>query len=296
MRSLPRERRLAAYAVVLRDDRILLSRLAPRVSESEVWTLPGGGVEHGEDPRDAVVRELHEETGLDVRVGEEIRVDSFHQGSAWREGRRVDVHSVRLVYEGWVPRDAPAPRVVEVDGSTVDAAWHPVSAVLDGTLPTVPLVRQALHRHEPFRLQRLAAYAVVLRGDDVLLTRISARGFHSGRWTLPGGGVDHGEAPRDALVREVGEECGVACTVGEVLDVHDEHFEGTAPSGRHEDFHAVHLVFAATVPVDAEPRVTEADGTTDAVAWVPVADVSSGAVDALDVVRAGLAAAARRTA
>lgn len=296
MRSLPRERRLAAYAVVLRDDRILLSRLAPRVSESEVWTLPGGGVEHGEDPRDAVVRELHEETGLDVRVGEEIRVDSFHQGSAWREGRRVDVHSVRLVYEGWVPRDAPAPRVVEVDGSTVDAAWHPVSAVLDGTLPTVPLVRQALHRHEPFRLQRLAAYAVVLRGDDVLLTRISARGFHSGRWTLPGGGVDHGEAPRDALVREVGEECGVACTVGEVLDVHDEHFEGTAPSGRHEDFHAVHLVFAATVPVDAEPRVTEVDGTTDAVAWVPVADVSSGAVDALDVVRAGLAAAARRTA
>ncbi|MEI5675423.1 MULTISPECIES: NUDIX hydrolase [unclassified Nocardioides] len=296
MRSLPRERRLAAYAVVLRDDRILLSRLAPRVSESEVWTLPGGGVEHGEDPRDAVVRELHEETGLDVRVGEEIRVDSFHQGSAWREGRRVDVHSVRLVYEGWVPRDAPAPRVVEVDGSTVDAAWHPVSAVLDGTLPTVPLVRQALHRHEPFRLQRLAAYAVILRGDDVLLTRISARGFHSGRWTLPGGGVDHGEAPRDALVREVGEECGVACTVGEVLDVHDEHFEGTAPSGRHEDFHAVHLVFAATVPVDAEPRVTEVDGTTDAVAWVPVADVSSGAVDALDVVRAGLAAAARRTA
>jgi ADP-ribose pyrophosphatase YjhB (NUDIX family) len=294
MRPLPQERRLAAYAVVLRDDQVLLSRLAPRVSASELWTLPGGGVEHGEDPRDAVVREVHEETGLDVRVGESVGVDSFHQGSAWRDGRRVDAHSVRLVYEGWVPRDAPAPRVVEVDGSTVDAAWHPVTSVLDGTLPVVPLVRQALRAHEPFRLQRVAAYALLLRGDDVLLTRISPRGFHTGRWTLPGGGVDHGEAPRAALVREVREECGVDCEVGEVLEVHDEHFEGTAPSGRHEDFHAVHLVFAATLAGDAEPRVTEADGTTDAVAWVPVEDVRSGSVTTLDVVRAALDAAERR--
>ncbi|WP_244931435.1 NUDIX domain-containing protein [Nocardioides sp. W7] len=295
MRNLPHERRLAAYAVVLRDEQVLLSRLAPRVSANELWTLPGGGVEHGEDPRDAVVREVHEETGLDVRVGEEARVDSLHQPSAWRGGRRVDAHSVRLVYEGWVPRDAPPPRVVEVDGSTVDAAWHPVAAVLDGTVPTAPLVRLALRSHEPFRLQRVAAYALVRRGDDVLLTRISERGFHSGSWTLPGGGIDHGEAPREALVREVREECGVDCVVGEVLEVHDVHFGGTAPSGRHEDFHAVHLVFAATVPDDAEPRVLEADGTTDAAAWVPLADVRAGEIDVLEVVRVALDAADRRT-
>ena len=60
---------------------------------------------------------------------------SAHLPDAWRDGRAIDAHSVRLVYEGWVPVDAPAPRVVEVDGSTVDAAWHPVSTVLDGTLP-----------------------------------------------------------------------------------------------------------------------------------------------------------------
>jgi hypothetical protein len=91
----------------------------------------------------------------------------------------------------------------------------------------------------------------------------------------------------------VREECGVACQVGELLDVHDTHFEGTAPSGRLEDFHGVHLLFRATVADDAEPGVAETDGTTDAVAWVPVADVRSGQIRALDVVRAALDAGSR---
>ena len=64
----------------------------------------------------------------------------------------------------------------------------------------------------------------------------------------------------------------------QLLGVHDVHFSGTAPSGRHEDYHGVHLVFAATVAPDAEPRVVEVGGTTDAVAWVPVADIEAGAM------------------
>ena len=71
MASLPRRQRVAAYAVILRTpaaptgssgdataDRpeILLCRLAPRISRHELWTLPGGGLDHGEDPRDALRR------------------------------------------------------------------------------------------------------------------------------------------------------------------------------------------------------------------------------------------------
>jgi len=282
---------VAAYAVILRVRggrvEILLSRLAPRVSRSELWTLPGGGVDHGEDPRDALIREVEEETGLAATVGDRARVYSAHMPRAPRDGRLVDAHAIRLVYEGWVPPDSPVPRVVEVDGSTVEAAWKPLDDVSSGAVPVSSVVTEALVDHQPFRLQRLAAYALVTRrrdGDEeVLLTHLSRTAAHPGTWTLPGGGVDHGEHPSVALAREVEEECGLACEVGALIGVHDTHFSGTAPSGRIEDFHGVHLLYRATV-ADGDPRVVEVDGTTDAAAWVPTAAIRSGEIEVLDVV------------
>lgn len=281
---------MAAYAVIVRDGRILLSRLAPHVSREPLWTLPGGGLEHGEDPRDAVVREVHEETGLPVTIGDTARTFSLHLPDTWRKGRRVDAHSLRIVYDGWVPADCPEPRVVEVDGSTVEAAWQPIGDVLDGTVPTVSLVREALTAYRPHRLQRVAAYVLVRRGEEVLLTRNSARGPRPGMWVLPGGGVEHGETPRDAAAREVMEEAGLKCEVGPVLAVENVVLRGTAPSGRDEDYQSIALVFSGTVSDDAEPRVLEVDGTTDAAAWTPLADVESGAVPVVGVVLAALAA------
>ena len=291
MAVLPRRQRVAAYAVVLRERdgvvEVLLSRLAPRISRVELWTLPGGGLDHGEDPRAALVREIHEETGLVAHVGETAHVYSVHLPRTSRDGELVDAHAIRIVYDAWVAPDSPVPRVVEVDGSTVEAAWKPLADVVSGAVPVAGLVVDALAEHAPFRLQRVAAYAVVRRDDDVLLTRLSARAAHPGAWTLPGGGIDHGERPAAALAREVEEECGLSCEVGDLLDVHDTHFSGQAPSGRIEDYHGVHLIFAATV-AEGEPRVAEVDGTTDAVAWVPVADIRSGSVPVLDLVRHAL--------
>jgi ADP-ribose pyrophosphatase YjhB (NUDIX family) len=298
MASLPRRQRVAAYAVIMRvttatdgptdGPEVLLCRLAPRISRSELWTLPGGGLDHGENPRDALLREIVEETGLSASVGDRAHVYSAHLPRASRDGVMTDFHALRIVYDAWVPSDAPPPRVIEVGGSTVEAAWHPLARVLDGVVPVVAMVAEALADHAPFQLQRIAAYALVRRDSAVLLTRLSARAHHAGSWTLPGGGVDHGEPPADALAREVAEECGIECEVGRLLDVHDTHFSGTAPSGRVEDFHGVHLIFSARVDDDARPRVVEVGGTTDRVAWVEVADIESGAVSVLDVVRHAL--------
>ncbi len=125
----------------------------------------------------------------------------------------------------------------------------------------------------PPQRQRLAAYALLTHHSRILLTRMSARSRIEGRWTLPGGGVDHGEDPRDALRREVYEESGLHVEPGRVLDVHSSHFVGARADGVVEDYHGVHLIFAVTAPaaeLDLPPRVVEEDGSTDHVAWVDI--------------------------
>ena len=128
----------------------------------------------------------------------------------------------------------------------------------------------------PARRQRVAAYALVRRDDQVLLCHLSAKVRFDG-WTLPGGGVDHGESPRAALVREVHEETGLTVVPGRVLDVYSHHFTGHSPRGVLEDFHGLGLIFEAElVPAsyDVEPHVVEVDGSTDRSSWVDLAEAA----------------------
>lgn len=276
-----RKQRVAAYVVITKGSEILLCRLSPKVTDEEIWHLPGGGVDFGEHPEEAVVREVWEETGLEVEVGPSVRVDSARSGVA---GER---HALRLFYDGWlVDPTHSTPEVQEVDGSTIDARWFPLEAVRDGALPLSGAARFALDHLAVARVQRVSAYALAVRGDAVLLTRISARGHLPGAWTLPGGGVDHGEAPADAVRREAFEETGLEVAVGALLGAPDIHLTGTAPNGRIEDYHGIQLVYWAAA--EGEPVVTERGGTTDAAAWVPISEIRDGRVEVLAVVEAAL--------
>lgn len=125
----------------------------------------------------------------------------------------------------------------------------------------------------PHRWQRLGAYAVVTQGRRLLLTRISELGFPAGHWALPGGRVEHGESPWDALGRELFEETGLRVRNAVLWDVHSLHVVGDGRDGAVEDYHGVHILF--TVETDpGEPHVVEVDGTSDAVEWVAFDDIA----------------------
>lgn len=277
------KQRVAAYAVITRGEEILLCRLAPKVASRETWHLPGGGVDFGEHPADAVVREVREETGLEVTVGEIAHVASAITGQS-----RSPRHAIRLYYDAVLLDPANAvPAVQEIGGSTVDARWFPLEEVRSGAIRLSGAAHFALENLTPAKIQRTSAYGVAVRDDRMLLTRLSARAHRPGAWTLPGGGVDHGEAPLDTVVREIAEETGLIASVDRLLDAHSVALTGTAPTGRTEDFHGIQLIYAVTVSSDPI-RVLESDGTTDAADWVRIEDIVAGNIDVLDVVRTAL--------
>lgn len=133
----PERQRPAAYAVCVEDGAVLLCRIAASVPKAAgLWTLPGGGLDPGEDPVAGLVREVWEEAGQHAEVGELLEVQADHWVGESPRGVVEDFQAVRLVYRA---RCTPEPaRVTEVDGSTDLAAWVPLD---DPTLTTRPATR-----------------------------------------------------------------------------------------------------------------------------------------------------------
>jgi len=195
------------------DGAILLVRSSPRDDIGPgTWALPGGGIEHGEAPQDALHREFDEETGLTVQITglREVTADLVplpHKDAV--------MHTDRVLYD---VRITGGQLRHEVNGTSDRVEWVVperlaglpllpyvarlvgVPAAATGPLPaSEPVVQTVLTRR-----QRFAAYALATDpAGRLLLTRIAAGYPGAGSWHLPGGGTDWGEEPRAGLLREL---------------------------------------------------------------------------------------------
>ncbi len=131
--------RVGSYAVVIEDGRILLAHWNENGHTG--WTLPGGGLEFGEDAPTAAVREVFEETGYVVELDGLLGVDSMHIPAGDRlSGSDRHMHSLRIIYRA---HTVSGDLAHEQGGTTDEAAWIPVNDVPN--LKRVTLVDIALN-------------------------------------------------------------------------------------------------------------------------------------------------------
>ena len=145
MNRLPRP---SAKAVVAEENRVLLNHLRhPAVGD--FYELPGGGVQPGETLRQAVAREVREETGYTVRVHERLWVREFIAANHEHDFLHAPGHhGVDITFRCTLDGSAAEPH--ESDRFQVGVEWVGVDRLGEIRLEPSPLV----HRLEAFLTDR----------------------------------------------------------------------------------------------------------------------------------------------
>lgn len=132
--------RIAAYGVIVRDGQVLLAHWNWPEAGIAAWTLPGGGIDPCEDPADAAVREIREETGYEARLDALLGISSLVVPAEERiSNPGVAQHNLRIIYATSIVGGELA---FEVDGSTDEARWFPLDEV--EALASVGLVAEGM--------------------------------------------------------------------------------------------------------------------------------------------------------
>ncbi len=115
---------IVAAGIVIEDGRVLVTQRKAGAHLAGMWEFPGGKVEAGEDPKDALRRELAEELGIECAVGEVVDV-AFHRFED------ADKAVLLLFYEASRAAGSPAPRALDVAAF----AWDGPDALAPGRFP-----------------------------------------------------------------------------------------------------------------------------------------------------------------
>jgi ADP-ribose pyrophosphatase YjhB (NUDIX family) len=215
---------LGAFALLYDGEgRILLCHRR----DADVWNLPGGQVEHGETPWQAAIRETREETGLEAIVRRLVFVDHRPERDELVFTFACEVTGGALTLNEEVNQLAWF-ALAELPANIAPRHAERILPALVTSGPAMrvqpgPGLRESLLRQDGAQVQssdrafRLGAFATGLneRGSALLGLR-----WDADFWGQPGGGVEPGETPWDAVVREVHEETGILAYVERLAGVY----------------------------------------------------------------------------
>lgn len=191
----------------------------------DYYKFPGGGIEEGETHGQTLYREVLEETGIQIHpgsvkeYGQIIRKekglvdDLFIQENFYYLARPIGIKEQKLddyeAEEGFTLEWVTLEHAIDVNENHGHKGKCDIPNGLHMIQRETFVLKKLLEENETYRNER--AICIVVRGDKILLEHMY---YDHHFYDLPGGGIEKGETPEEAAVRELKEEC---CIDGRVV-------------------------------------------------------------------------------
>lgn len=184
--------------------------------EEGLWGLPGGKIEPGENPREAALRELFEETGISLEQNSITKMGTLYI-------RRPNCDYAFYMFKGNINNSVE----VTLSHEHTDFKWIAID-----DFPTYPLIPGSLEAFnhylkclENLNLSKahINAHLIPLKNNQVMLSLRQNTGFCDGQYGLVAGHVEHNESVRSGLLREIKEEAYLTLKPDQLKLAHTLH-------------------------------------------------------------------------
>ncbi|MBM3191447.1 MAG: NUDIX hydrolase [Chlamydiae bacterium] len=226
------------------EGKLLLLQRGPHQSYSGCWGVPAGKVEKGESFQEAAIRELYEETGIQITASQTHDLGSLY----------IRKPHVNYIYRLFQIQLETLPKV-QAPYEKHEHLWASFKEL--STLPLIASAEEALQFYYEKTISKqkpyLCVYLILEKDNEVLLLLRKNTGYGDGYYSLIAGHVDNRESATQAMLREAYEEAGVVLSPKHLQVVHVSH--------RYSNRYNVDIFFKCTTwegsPLNKEPDKCE---------------------------------------